>query len=206
MKHNFLSTIAIAIGTVALLWAAYLHFGRTSLSLEELTVERLSVDDLTVFGTLVAEDFTIVGRLTADDLNVNGRLSAARIIVERQGKEFVILSKSSFTESGALALLNPKGNQVLIATDGLLALRGGDPRIQKEMIERLRGNAILLAATLESSTIAMKGDDKYEVVIEAGKTLDDPLGIRGGRINIRASSKSFKFDASGTKAAPPREW
>lgn len=173
MKPNLLSVFAAAVATVALLWAAYLHFGRTALSLEQLTV---------------------------------GKLSAASIVVESEGRELALLSKSSVTGGGALALLNAKGDQVLIASDGALALRGGDPGIQKGLAQNLRGWALVLAATPESSTIAMKGVDGYEVVIEAGKTLNDPLAIRGGRINVRTGSTSAKLDASGIKASPPREW
>jgi hypothetical protein len=95
---------------------------------------------------------------------------------------------------------------VLVASDGTIALRGCDPSIQKTLCQNLKGWALVLAATPESSTMAMKGTDGYEVVIEEGKTLDDPLAIRGGRINVRTGSTSAKFDSAGVKAAPPREW
>lgn len=173
MKPNFVSGFAAVVGIVALIWAAYLHFGRTTVSLEQITV---------------------------------GRLSAGAIVLESEGRELAVLSKSSVTGGGALALLNAKGDQVLVASDGAIALRGGNPGTQKALIQNLQGWSLVLAATDDSATVAMKGTDRYEVVIEAGKTLDDPLAIRGGRINIRNGAKSAKLDAFGIKAAPPREW
>jgi hypothetical protein len=173
MKPNLLSWFAAAVGLAALIWAAYLHFGRTSLALEQVSVERLI---------------------------------AGSVVVKSEGRELALLSKSSITGGGALALLSAKGEQVLVASDGALALRGGDPTIQKTLIQNLAGWSVILAGTAESSTLAMRGDKAYEVVIEAGKTLDDPLAIRGGRINIRNGPNSTKLDASGIKAAPPREW
>src|SRR3989344_7240605 len=146
MKPNLLSGFALVVGIVALIWAAYLHFGRTTLSLEHITV---------------------------------GKLSAGSIVLESEGRELALLSKSSVTGGGALALLSAKGDQVLVAADGVLALRGGDLGIQKTLVQNLRNWSLVLATTAESSTIAMKGTDGHEVVIEAGKTLDDPLAIRG---------------------------
>lgn len=173
MKSTMLAGFAAVIGIAALLWASYLHFGRTTLSLEEMTVEKLS---------------------------------ARSIVVESEGRELVLLTKSTVTGGGAIALLNAKGDQVFVASDGTLALRGGDSEVHRTLVQNLRGWSLVLTATPDSSTVAMKGTDGYEVVIEAGKTLDDPLAIRGGRINIRSGSTSAKLDASGLKAAPPREW
>lgn len=173
MKPNVLSGFAAVVGVVALIWAAYLQFGRTNLALERITV---------------------------------GKLTAESVVIQSEGRELALLSKSSVTGGGALALLSAKGDQVLVASDGALALRGGDPGIQKTLIQNLRGWSLVLAGTPESSTFAMKGESTYEVVIEAGKTADDPLAIRGGRVNIRTGPNSAKLDATGIKAAPPREW
>jgi hypothetical protein len=173
VKPNVLSGLAICLGLAALAWAAYLHFGRTSIPLEHLVVDKLT---------------------------------AGSITVKSEGRELAVISKSNVTAGGALVLFSGKGDQVLVASDGALALRGGDPGMQKTLLQNLSGWSVVLAGTPESSTLAMKGEKAYEIVIEAGRTLDDPLAIRGGRINVRSGAASAKLDASGIKPAPPREW
>lgn len=173
MKPNALALLALFAAIISLLWAAYLHFGRTALSLDHLRVEQLS---------------------------------AGSVVVETGGQELVLLSKSSVTGGGALALLDSKGSQALLASDGVLALRGSAPELHRTLVSKIRGWSLILAATPESSTIAMKGVDTYDVVIEAGKTLDDPLDIRGGRINVRSGPTAAKLGATGVNAAPPRKW
>ena len=66
------------------------------------------------------------------------------------------------------------------------------------------GEVFVIETFKDSSAIAMKGDELYEVVIEGGKTCDDPLGKKDGRINLRQSKSASNFDISGVKSAPPR--
>lgn len=143
--------------------------------------------------------------LVLDRLRVE-TLSAGTISVEIDGQELAVLTRSSVTGGGAIALMNSKGEQTLVASDGALAMRGGDQDAQETLIENIRGWALVFAATPESSTIAMKGVDAYEVVIEAGKTLDDPLDIRGGRISVQRGSMAVQLEASGVTPAQPRNW
>lgn len=172
MRGTFLLAIYSAIAsTTALGLVAYDHFWRTSMSLDHLTVNKVT---------------------------------AGSVMVEYQGRELVQISDSSVTGGGAIAVFNAKGEQALLATDGTIAIKGGEKA--QEALQKLRGWTLVLGASKDSSTIAMKGSENYEVVIEAGKTQDDPLDIRGGRINLRSAQGTTKVDSSGVNSAHPRNW
>ena len=74
------------------------------------------------------------------------------------------------------------------------------------MLSSLHGFSLVLGASKDGATVAMKGDKDYEVVLESGKTSDDPLAIRGGRINLSSAGQSVKVDSSGVQEATRRNW
>lgn len=152
---------------------------------------------------VVAYDHFWRTSLSLDQLIAN-KVTTGLVSVEYQGRELVRISDSSVTDGGAIAVFNAGGEQALVATDGTIAIKGGEK--SQELLPKLRGWALILGASKDSSTIAMKGEQNYEVVIEAGKTLDDPLAIRGGRIGLRSGESAAKVDSSGVKSAPPRNW
>ena len=89
------------------------------------------------------------GTLTLKRLTVRD-LSAGEIVVERDGKEYVLLSKSKVTKGGAIAVLNADGEQALVLSDGAIAIRGGIPDASNTVPQNLKDWALVLSATKES--------------------------------------------------------
>lgn len=133
-------------------------------------------------------------------------LSTEKVLVRDGSQELAFVGKSRVSGGGALALMNSKGTQSALLSDGAFALRGVDSDTEAKLLSNLRDFSLILGATEDSATVAMKGDTGYEVVMESGKTADDPLGIRGGRINLCAKERSVKVDSSGVQEAPKRNW
>jgi len=141
--------------------------------------------------------------MSIDQLSAN-KITTGLVSVEDQGRELVRISDSSVTGGGVIAVFNANGEQALLATDGAIAIKGAEKA--QEALSKLRGWGLILGASKDSSTIAMKGTERYEVVLEAGKTQDDPLDIRGGRINLRTGESAAKADGAGVKSSAPRNW
>lgn len=152
---------------------------------------------------LVAYDLFWRNSMSIDQLTAN-KITTGLVSVEYQGRELVRVSDSSVTGGGVVAVFNANGEQALLATDGAIAIKGSEK--SHEALSKLRGWELILGASKDSSTIAMKGAERYEVVLEAGKTQDDPLAIRGGRISLSSSENAAKVDGAGVKLSAPRNW
>jgi hypothetical protein len=133
-------------------------------------------------------------------------LTVRELAVKDGGKDLMFLGKSRVTGGGGFALMNKDGAECVLASDGALALLGTDADAETKALLGLHGWSLILGATRDGATVAMKGDKDYEVVLESGKTSDDPLAIRGGRINLSSAGQSAKVDSSGVQEAPRRNW